>query len=387
MTRDDMTLVAAVAGGSSLIPWLLGAAVGLPVWLCCLLSATGIACAFFLAKSRMQRYQQAQRRPPLFVPPQVPEPSAQPDPPRASAIVSLPVPSGEVDYQFLFTATVWWRATRSGVNAEAIARKAVLDRACSLTTRAEPGNPALTSAQLAAHLVSPQADPTGAVEAWADQVALVLPDDDRERLAKLAALRKDVRVWEQQRGMELSIRDYLGNDVLKTPGNAVVWKLAQDHKQISETVNLIPTLVRLTAAANDHELPDQRSNWDDVVEATVVPDPPRESAPPAPEAPVDHLRGLLDELFGSAQSDQRDLFAQQLSTLIESHGRRQAAQSLRDDSAGGETDRPGPSDDASAAVPDESLDLFGPDLDGDEPPAPDSGLNSAPVTGAGASRV
>lgn len=84
---------------------------------------------------------------------------------------------------------------------------------------------------------------------------LVLPEQDRQRLDKLAAIRKEEDVWEYERRREQSMRRYLGTDVLKDPGSAVVWWLARNNGQVETAVQSIDLLVQLSRAANRLNIP------------------------------------------------------------------------------------------------------------------------------------
>jgi hypothetical protein len=86
-------------------------------------------------------------------------------------------------------------------------------------------------------------------------VKLVVSDEDARRLTRLAELRKHERMWEQERRMEVSMRRYLSEDVLKDTGSAVVWWLARHTDQIEQSAQMIGHLAQLTAAANSKDLP------------------------------------------------------------------------------------------------------------------------------------
>ncbi|GAB1327795.1 hypothetical protein [Streptomyces sennicomposti] len=94
------------------------------------------------------------------------------------------------------------------------------------------------------------------MSALAADVTLILAPADRERLTKLADLRKDEQIWEYERQHERNMRRYLGDDVLKTTGSAVVWWLARHENEIEKAVDMIGPLARISAAANDEEVPE-----------------------------------------------------------------------------------------------------------------------------------
>jgi hypothetical protein len=94
------------------------------------------------------------------------------------------------------------------------------------------------------------------VNALAADVTLALAPADRERLRKLNDLRKDEEIWEYERQHERNKRRYLGDDVLKSAGSAVVWWLARHENEIEKAVDMIGPLARIAAAANDDEVPE-----------------------------------------------------------------------------------------------------------------------------------
>ncbi|MFJ4666643.1 hypothetical protein [Kitasatospora purpeofusca] len=168
----------------------------------------------------------------------------------------MALPSGVPDYDFIFSATVWWRPiSRPGIVAhaapETLAIEAVLARARSLTEREHPGRPELVRHRLDGLLGTPSPDSSGIVVAMGGQVGLALPEADRARLDKLAEVRKAEAIWDNERRYERSRRTYLGEDVLKSPGSAVVWWLARNDDEVQGAVDMIGPLAQLAAAAND----------------------------------------------------------------------------------------------------------------------------------------
>ncbi|MCX4727778.1 hypothetical protein [Streptomyces sp. NBC_01306] len=77
---------------------------------------------------------------------------------------------------------------------------------------------------------------------------------DQERLAALASVRKDEAVWEHERKFEQSRRTYLGEDVLRDTGSAVVWWLHRNDDRVDRTVKDIGLLAQLTSAANNQDV-------------------------------------------------------------------------------------------------------------------------------------
>ncbi|MFD5544313.1 hypothetical protein ACFWIJ_42570, partial [Streptomyces sp. NPDC127079] len=163
------------------------------------------------------------------------------------------------------------------------------------------------------------------------EISLTLPDEDQERLDRLAGVRKDEAVWEHQRKYELIKLRYLGEDALKDTGSAVVWWLTKNDEHVAKTVADLPLLAQLTSAANDTDIPERllemlpnRSG------GPGTPDIGTESADlPAPEpSAADHLSGFFEAMGFGEDDDRRAKLARQFSQLIEQHNRYETAEDL-----------------------------------------------------------
>ncbi|MGW4797667.1 hypothetical protein ACWEPC_35130 [Nonomuraea sp. NPDC004297] len=252
-----------------------------------------------------------------------PEPVYEPPPPppiapREQRIDQVPLPSREADYDFLFSAIVLWTPVHSlwderQVNLAALAVDAILRRAREITERREPGRAPLVAHELGGILGTMQKDPTGHVLAMAESVQVVLSTQDQERLQKLAEVRKDQMVWEHDRKYEQSKREYLGEDVLKDTGSAVVWWLVKNDDQVEKTVNDIGLLATLSSAANNKTMPDEA---DYLFGAT----PSMNGA-----SLVDDLAAFLHSLDLNGE---RDLFAHQIALLARNYGRPEVAEEI-----------------------------------------------------------
>ncbi|WP_380285984.1 hypothetical protein [Kitasatospora purpeofusca] len=168
----------------------------------------------------------------------------------------MALPSAVPDYDFVFSATVWWRQLPNPggvvhIAPDTLATDAVLARARAITEREHPGRPELVRHRLDGLLGTLSPDNSGIVVAMAGQVGLALSEADRARLDKLAEVRKTEEIWDHERRYERSKRSYLGEDVLKSPGSAVVWWLARNDEEVQGAVDMIGPLAQLAAAAND----------------------------------------------------------------------------------------------------------------------------------------
>lgn len=192
-----------------------------------------------------------------------PEPPAAPveQPYQETRVVDAALPSATDGYDFLFSATVWWRpvldhAALSDGASPALAESSVVSRALEVVRHEEPGRASFARYLLEGELCVPLPDRSGRVQAMAADVTLALAPADRERLRKLSDLRKDGEVWEYEREHERSKRRYIGDDVLKSAGSAVVWWLARHENEIEKAVEMIGPLAQISAAANDAEVPE-----------------------------------------------------------------------------------------------------------------------------------
>ncbi|WP_306340176.1 hypothetical protein [Streptomyces sp. AS13] len=192
-----------------------------------------------------------------------PEPPAGPaeEPYQETRVVDAALPSATDGYDFLFSATVWWRPAPDSVVpgdavSPALAESSVLSRALEVVRHEEPRRSSFARYLLEGELCVPLRDRSGRVEAMAADVTLTLAPADRDRLRKLSDLRKDEEVWEYEREHERNKRRYLGDDVLRSPGSAVVWWLARHEDEIEKAVDMIGPLAQVSAAANDAEVPE-----------------------------------------------------------------------------------------------------------------------------------
>lgn len=369
MGRDDKILLIALAAGSALVAALLALALSLPWWAGVLLAVAMLACvAAYARRLVLQRRQeqlrkawQEQQRPA----PAAPEP--EPDPFEPREVRDVPLPSREPDYRFTFTATVWWRRPVDAVgvgheNPAGLAVDTVLARAREITATEHPGTHEAVAHRLAGALGAVAKDRHGHIEAWAEHVALGLPGADAQRLQRLAEVRKDEQVWEQERNYERNKRAYLTEEVLHDTGSAVVWWLSRHEDDVERAAELIGTLAQLSAAATGGDIAEQFRHL--VPSAQQAPfrngrpigadslsfsgsleggrsffsygELPRVPAEVSqlPDDALDHVGGLLDELAPEAEAAERARLAGTLAELFESAGQGEFAESIRQRHAG-----------------------------------------------------
>lgn len=326
-----------LAAGCVVLPIAAFYAFAVPLWLVVLLIVVTLTTTFaayrrvrFAREQAVLRAEEAQRQ--------------QPDPPPAPPVEpvdegaymkDVTLPSAEPGYRFLFSARVFWRPAPNPVgmrhtNPQALALESVRSRASRVTERNAPGDHLAVSYELASALGTVLPDSSGQVVTWATDVRLSISDTDAARLAKIVELRKQEHVWEHERGFERNMRGYIKDEVLDSPGSAVVWWLARHTEQVEETVRLIGPLTQLSAAAHDAPVAELLG---DLVPRQA---PPRQVGPPAtpaldaaPGGP-DHALGLADELFDDRADDvQRRLFGYELANLVDNHGRPDIAGRIR----------------------------------------------------------
>ena len=202
MSRDNKILLAALACGAVLVPAVVVLALRWPWWAWLLGSAALVAGVAAYARRLVRLHQQEELREALVVQQQRPAVPAEPEPepPQQRLLRDVPLPSSEPDYRFVFGATVWWRRPADAVgvaheNPAGLAVDTLLTRAKEIAATEHPGGAEVVAHKLAGALGAVQRDPHGHVETWAAEVALTLPEQDADRLHRLAEVRKDEQLW------------------------------------------------------------------------------------------------------------------------------------------------------------------------------------------------
>ncbi|MEU7666187.1 hypothetical protein [Streptomyces huasconensis] len=278
------------------------------------------------------------------------------DPPYLETpVIDIPVASGSDEYPFLFSASIWWRTDTAPLmtshgNPGALAVSSVLRRVEQHTAGEHPRRVDFLCHWLEGLLGEPRKDDSGTVTAFATDVRLNLRHEDRRHLEEVEQYRRNVGSWELRREHERDRRDYLGEEVLRSPGSAVVWWLARHEDEIERATDLIGPLSCLSAAANEQSIPDSFRHLADRqvppagVETPNGFDHPEEADPSVShqvaveQAPGDRFeaRGeavaaLLDKMGFSRGSEERVAFVHRLARMMEASGRPQAAENLTGD--------------------------------------------------------
>jgi hypothetical protein len=361
MNRTVSLIIGAAALAVLLL--LLTAAGVVPGWLGvlligCLIPIGGLIVRSWRPEQLVRMWRSEQPLSPL----RVEYESAQAPPPTVQ-IHDAPLPSADPDYRFLLSCVACWRVRAGGsaplhAHPEELARLTVIARASQLTVTEQPGDYDLIRHKLDEALAVLIPDRTGTIEIWAQSVSLTLPADDLQRQHDLSAIRKDEQVWEYRRNYERNVRAYLLNEVLPDTGSAVAWWLAQDPKQVRETVGLIGTLAQLSAAANNRDVDpvfqsfingDARPNGHgtplqlldiDAVSASL-------NGNPTDGSTLDSAHNLVNSLFSPEAEAERALFADRLARLVKICGHGGLAERIRTDFNAPPLDIPGDGDSAN----------------------------------------
>ncbi|MFE1407361.1 hypothetical protein [Streptomyces sp. NPDC058770] len=259
-------------------------------------------------------------------------------------VLSVPVESAKADYPFLFSAMVRWRTTPKYVpashgNPAGLAVAAVLQRVRGVVAAEQPSRCGYLQHWLEGALGSPATDDAGLVSAFATDVRLTLNHTDQQHLDALEEQRRSESTWESQREHERNRRAYLGRDVLRSPGSAVVWWMARHEDQIERAVEMIAPLTCLSAAANDREIPKEfRHLFTTSEEPIMSEDPVRDPSTGGFDHPEpvqatfgDLVSAILDEVGLEPNGAERTAFLLRLASMCEKAGGKDAADRIRQD--------------------------------------------------------
>ncbi|MEV0176268.1 hypothetical protein AB0I00_34785 [Streptomyces sp. NPDC050803] len=275
---------------------------------------------------------------------------------RELSVRDVALPSALDDYDFLLSATVRWcpekpYAQETGVHHGGLAVEAVLARAGELTAGRDPFRSSLVQHELSGALAEMRHDRTGHIRVMALDVVLRLSEEDQRRLDRLAAIRKDEELWEHERKWEKNRRAYLGEDVLRDTGRAVVWWLAKNEDHVEKTVQDIGLLAQLSSAANNERVAEPFRH---LVPEAFSEVPVTGAEVEAERGPADQFTDFMQGLGFSPGADDCVLLAEQVAMAIKD---KDVAEEIRRRFA------PSPAEDE--------------DADGEEPEPPSTGLGPA----------
>jgi hypothetical protein len=301
-----------------LVPAVLGLSLQWPPWTWIVVTVVLVGVIVVVDRQARHRSEQDSLRRQVAhqPPPRIEQPTSR------YPLAVTPLASAKPDYEFTFSCTMAWRPTEafSDGDPRAIAADHLVGRAALGVALESPANRALAQHRLAAALGYPEEDSSGRFVVWAEDIVLGVPDDDANRLRQLADLRKQEELWEHKRGYERNVRAYLGDEVLKDTGSAVVWWLANHTDHVRETAGLIGTLAELSAAANNAEV-------DALFRHLVAgePTPAVVNGVVRNGSAPDAVERYLPE-FG----DSKAMFGHQLADLLDAHGENDRAARVRE---------------------------------------------------------
>ncbi|GAA2795129.1 hypothetical protein [Saccharopolyspora taberi] len=325
MNTENKVVVGFIATACVALPAAVAVSAGLPVWLWAVITLLLLVIPLLVARKLVDRDRQQELKVELEKAAE-PEVVEQPVAYQQEVVADVPLPSAVADYDFLFSATVWWRPVPNPpglphANPGALAVDAILVRARDVAAQGAPDRHALVQHKLTAVLGMVGRDETGRVEALANNVSLVLSDADSLRLRKLSDVRKDEQVWEHERNHERTRREYLGQDVLRDPASAIVWWLARNDTDVEQAVKLIGPLARLSAAATGSEVPDLYRRLATDGDGELFRAYQDFSVPslhfPNETSAADRLGRLMDALGLEPGDDRRPALADRVARLIE----------------------------------------------------------------------
>ncbi|WP_198659021.1 hypothetical protein [Nocardiopsis sp. FIRDI 009] len=236
---------------------------------------------------------------------------------------TVALPSAAEDHRFDFSAVVHWRwdghVDLRLRHPAGSAVHAVVTRAAELAREVDPVDHGLAECELGALLAVERAVTGAGIVVWAEDVRLRLPDEDVERLCRMAALRKDRALREAIRAAEEDLT------ALSTPSRAP----SADLRGTDETDHVIdyeeltpfdgPDLLPESGPGSDVDGEGYESYWWPADDA---------SAPHAVEEDVQVaiIRGLIDSAGGP---DERAAFAREQVRILERNGFTEVASRLR----------------------------------------------------------
>ncbi|OAA19810.1 hypothetical protein UG55_108535 [Frankia sp. EI5c] len=374
------TVVAMLVVGGGLVVILI-AFWGRPSWstVPVLLALAALTAGYLILRQARQR-DFAPRSSPAF---SVPAPAPPPARPHELRLSAVRVPSDTADYDFLLSATVRWAVyepAQAGMlgNQAGAACEAIVQRARLVTQHRSPAGASFVEQELGGRLGGLERDRSGQLLVMADNIELVLSRGDQERLDRLAEMRKDEEVWKYEWRWEQTRRQYLADDVLKDIGSTVVWWLARNDHHVERTVGDLHQLARLSAAANNHDLPD----WFRQLAFPPAPEPLPQADDPdgdddpeahhlnaipfqrTPDTAVSHLDSLLDAAGLTDDAQLRRMLADQIIDLFDEYQLADFAQKLRPTPPSGVPGEPAP--ERQPAVQESDQSTASPERDADE---------------------
>jgi hypothetical protein len=321
MNTNQKLVWVSLTGFALLVPVVLAFSTGSPWYLLLIIVLlVAVGALWFFLPDQQEGLSASAPKPATREPEQASEPLLE------EVLTEIELPTTRPDYPLIFSARVVWQPIPQPpgepphADLAAVARHSVIERASSFVREREPSDLDVARSALAAQLGGMQPDPTGRVRAQAANVALVLRDDDLERLRAEADRRKNGLAWQQEQDCKRNVMDYLQGDVLTSPARALVWWMAEHPGDIQGAVDRVGQLTRLSAVSQGRGDPS-------VAGPHLVPAP---GMRPAERRDLTATRDLLSGLFPESQ-DKREFFAREPARLADESGHEDYGRRVRQD--------------------------------------------------------
>ncbi|GAA3104930.1 hypothetical protein GCM10010464_80140 [Pseudonocardia yunnanensis] len=294
---NDNVMFGAMALLAIVLPLAVGTGLGWPSWVYIIAIVVLVAVVVAVRWGRRPRSEALAPVPAWSAPPIDPRPAVQ------TAQLQATVGSSMDGYAFQLSATVRWRVVpnqRQIPHAEpsALAKDAVLQRAVAITSTFAPADRDLAQHRVAAALGVEENDQRHIVQVSATDVDITVPEEQSKAVRDMADQRRQVRLNEAKFATERGIREYLHDEALQSTGSALVWWLARHVDNIEQAVELIDTLQRLSAVAQDGEDPGRTVSGEPLTPQQLAAFVGGAGAGNGGgSAPEDNLRRLLDAMF------------------------------------------------------------------------------------------
>jgi hypothetical protein len=253
----DNVMFGGLAVAAVVLALVLGIGVGWPAWV----TVAIIVVILLLVGVTRQRRAPSEVTPPNWSPAPPPDLS----PAVETAPLQAVIGSSIEGFGFQFSATVRWRLVANQeqiphADPSSLAKDAILQRAAAITSSFVPNDHAQANHRVAAALGIEERDQRHLAHVSAVDVSITVPEDQGKAVSVMADQLRQVRLDEARFAAERRIREYLHNEALQSTGSALVWWLSRHLESIEQAVELIDTLRRLSAVAQDGEDPGRADN-------------------------------------------------------------------------------------------------------------------------------
>ncbi|MFK4089288.1 hypothetical protein ACI2LF_34565 [Kribbella sp. NPDC020789] len=252
------------------------------------------------------------------------DPESQPT--SSQVVYDVMLESAAAEYQFSFSATVYWKPVglvSSTADLASSAIQAVVTRAKRELATVEPTQQELAQHRLSAVLSRRERDDRNGVIAWAERIQVRLPEPFAELARTRSERRRRREIIELEQAVERNVRTYLKDEAFATPGSATIWWLARHPEELERCLELYPTLRQLSNAAND-----RAETLDDLPQPTAA--APLPASATQTEPPTFDLWAAVENFLDGHDPDERTLKASHLAKLEDKFKRFDRARVIRE---------------------------------------------------------